>query len=176
MNRHLWVKLLPDRVVVAIATLGPIGNIKHAPGTWGTLAGVIWFTLAYWNLNYLASLLFSFLSLYIAVQICGEAEIRLAMRDPGKIVLDEFAAIPFCFIGLQPLMQSGFGWAVVLAGFLFFRLFDVLKPFGINRLQNLPGGVGVVADDLAAALATAICIHLLAALAYYKGYLEFINH
>lgn len=172
MKQHLWVKILPEKVVVNVATLGPVGNIKTAPGTWGSLAGIIWFSVAFWNLNYLGTLLFSLLSLYIAVQICWEAELRLGLRDPGKIVLDEFVVIPLCFIGSKPLLHTGIGWVVLLAGFLFFRLFDVLKPFGIKRLQDLPGGVGVVADDLAAAVLTSIALHVLAVIAFYAGYLE----
>ena len=172
MKQHLWVKLLPDSVVVGLATLGPVGNWKPAPGTWGSLAGIVWFAVAFWNLNYLGTLLFTFLSLYIAVQICWEAEVRLQLRDPGKIVLDEFVAIPICFVGLQTLLHSGIGWLVLLAGFLLFRLFDVLKPFGIKKLQDFPGGVGVVIDDVAAAFATCVSLFLLAFLADYLGYLE----
>ena len=55
-------------------------------------------------------------------------------------------------------------WAIFLTGFALFRLFDIVKPFGIRRLQNLPDGWGVVADDVAAALATAATLHVLAAL------------
>lgn len=172
MKQHLWVKLLPDSVVIGIATLGPIGNLKPAPGTWGSVVGIVWFSVAFWNLNYLATLLFTFLSLYIAVQICWEAEFRLQMRDPGKIVLDEFAAIPVCFIGLQRLLHSDIGWLVLLAGFLLFRLFDIWKPLGIKKLQDCPGGLGVVLDDIAAAFATCVCLFILAISADYLGYLE----
>ena len=172
MKQHLWVKLLPDSVVVGLATLGPIGNLKPAPGTWGSLAGIIWFSVAFWNLNYLATLLFTFLSLYLAVQICWEAEVRLQLRDPGKIVLDEFVAIPICFVGLQPLLHSGIGWLVLLAGFLLFRLFDILKPLGIKKLQDYPGGVGFVLDDVAAGFATCVSLFILAFVADYLGYLE----
>jgi phosphatidylglycerophosphatase A len=52
------------------------------------------------------------------------------------------------------------GWPLILAGFALFRFFDVLKPFGIARLQNLPGGIGCVADDLAAGAASCVCLHL----------------
>lgn len=172
MKQHLWVKFLPKNLVINLATLGPIGKFRHAPGTWGSLAGIIWFSVAYWNLNYLAILLFSFLSLYLAVQICWEAEILLDLRDPGKIVIDEFVVIPLCFMGLQKLLQSEIGWLVILVGFLIFRLFDVLKPFGIKELQNYPGGIGVVADDLAAAVLTSIVIHILVIITYYQGFLD----
>jgi phosphatidylglycerophosphatase A len=58
------------------------------------------------------------------------------------------------------IAQQG-GWPVVLAGFVLFRIYDIKKPFGISRLQNLPGGIGCVADDLAAALAACVSLHLL---------------
>jgi phosphatidylglycerophosphatase A len=51
-------------------------------------------------------------------------------------------------------------WQILLAGFALFRFYDILKPLGIGRLQDLPGGWGVVADDLGAALATAVTLHL----------------
>ena len=63
-------------------------------------------------------------------------------------------------------------WLVVLLGFLFFRLFDVLKPFGIKKLQDYPGGIGVVVDDVAAAFATCITLYVLAIAADYAGLLE----
>ncbi len=175
MKQHLWVKALPDHVVISIATLGPIGNFKPAPGTWGTVAGIIWFSIAYWNLNLLGTLVFSAVSIYLAIQICWEAENRLKMRDPGKIVLDEFVAIPLCFIGTPQLLHSDFAWVVVLLVFLFFRLFDIWKPFGIKKLQNYPGGIGVVVDDLAAALLTAAVLYLLAFFAVSAGYIGYIE-
>ncbi|MCB1122592.1 MAG: phosphatidylglycerophosphatase A [Verrucomicrobiae bacterium] len=172
MNRHLWVRLLPDRVVINVATLGPLGNIKPAPGTWGSLAGIVWFVIAYWNLNYLASLLFALLSMYVAIQFCWEAEIRLGLRDPGKIVLDEFVAIPFCFVGLDRFLHTDIGWVILLLGFLFFRLFDVWKPLGIRKLQDYPGGIGVVIDDVVAAFATCVVLYVIVISAYYGGLLE----
>ncbi|SVE07825.1 uncharacterized protein METZ01_LOCUS460679, partial [marine metagenome] len=78
----------------------------------------------------------------------------------------------FCFIGLQRILHSDIGWLMVLLGFIFFRVFDVLKPFGIKKLQDYPGGVGVVIDDIAAALATCILLYILALTTYYGGWLE----
>jgi phosphatidylglycerophosphatase A len=69
-------------------------------------------------------------------------------------------------------LHTPVAWLVVLLGFFFFRLFDVLKPFGIKRLQDYPGGVGVVIDDVAAGVATAFVLYALAFAAVYTGYLE----
>ncbi len=103
----------------------------------------------------------SVVAAYVAVGFCGEAEIRLKEKDPGKVVLDEVVVMPLCFLGWKALPALAPSWVALLAGFALFRLFDILKPFGIARLQNLPGGWGVVADDAAAALASCVSLHAL---------------
>jgi len=159
--RHPWIRFIPSGVIVGLARLGPIGRIKFAPGTWGSVAGVFFVVLAFWHRNPVTHLLFATILAYLAIQICGEAEDRLGKRDPGEIVLDEFVAIPFCFFGLDPfLMDAGFSWWVLLLGFALFRVFDILKPFGIKKIQDLPGGIGCVADDIAAALAVMVILNI----------------
>jgi phosphatidylglycerophosphatase A len=158
----LWLRVLPSRVVINIATLGPVGRVKKGPGTAGTVVGLIWFTLFFYQGSLLAYLLLGGFSIWLAVAICGEAEVRMGRSDPSEVVLDEFVAVPFCFLGLHPYLLEGRGWAVVLAGFLLFRFFDIAKPLGIRSLQRMHGGAGVVIDDLAAAFATCICLHILA--------------
>ena len=80
------------------------------------------------------------------------------MRDPGKIILDEFVAVPFCFLPIISNSYSAFG---IILGFAFFRLLDVKKPIFINSLQNLDGGLGCVADDIAAALISCLILNAL---------------
>lgn len=162
-QRPLWLRLLPSPIVIAIATLGPVGRVRKAPGTVGSVAGLVWFTLAFYQVTLAGYLILGGLSVVVAILFCGEAEVRLQKVDPAEIVLDEFVAIPFCFIGLQAYLFEGPGrdWLILLAGFLLFRLFDIVKPFGIRKLQRLHGGLGVVADDFAAAFATALCLHIL---------------
>ena len=155
-------------MVINFATLGPIGRIRKAPGTWGSVAGLLYFTLFFYPLGVLGTVLFGLVGGYFAVAMCGEAEFRLGKRDPGEIVLDEFVAIPFCFMGWPTIALTlphwAAPWAVFLAGFGLFRLFDIWKPLVIGKLQSLPDGWGVVADDIAAALATNITLHALAML------------
>lgn len=146
------------------ATIGPVGRIRKAPGTWGSVAGLLYFTLFFYDLGIFGTLLIGGLGVYLAIAMCGEAEFRLGKRDPGEIVLDEFVAIPFCFLAWQPLMRVAPPWAIFLAGFALFRFFDILKPLGISKLQDLPDGWGVVADDVAAALATNLTLHVIAAI------------
>lgn len=155
-----WPQEWSTRLVVACATLGPLGRRLPAPGTWGSLAGLLYFTVLFQGHGVFATLLWSAIGAYVAVGICGEAEKRLGKTDPGEVVLDEFVAMPLCFLGWQWTAQLWPKWAVLLGGFALFRLFDILKPFGIRRLQALPRGWGVVADDVAAALVACATLHI----------------
>ena len=110
---------------------------------------------------------------YVAVAFCGEAEFRLGRKDPGEVILDEFVAMPLCFLGFPRLeLGSPRAWmtaALLGGGFALFRLFDIAKPLGIRRLQDLPGGWGVVLDDTAAALASCAVLHGAAALWLWRS-------
>lgn len=157
-----WAARLPSGFVKSLATLGPLGRKLPAPGTWGSAAGVLYALVFFGNLRWEQTLVWTLLASYGAVAICGEAERRLGKRDPGEIVLDEFVVIPLVFIGTQAgAVGTWPAWLGLLAGFALFRLFDILKPFGISRLQRWPGGWGVVADDFAAALAACASLHFL---------------
>lgn len=155
-----WPRVLPTRFVTACATLGPLGRKLPAPGTWGSLAGLLYFVLFFQRAGIGAILIATAIAGYLAVGLCGEAEVRLRKRDPGSIVLDEVIAIPLCFLGWRTLPDLAPAWAIWMTGFALFRLFDIWKPFGISRLQLLPVGWGVVADDLAAALAACATLHV----------------
>ncbi len=163
----IWPRFLPSRIVLACARLGPIGLARHAPGTWGSLAGLLYQLLIFHWLPFTLSgrvtwFFFAGVGIWFAIAMCGEAEFRLGVRDPGEVILDEFVAMPLCFIN-WPAMAVG-PWArwpiaIYLAGFALFRLFDITKPIGIKKLQELPGGWGVVVDDLAAALLSCAALH-----------------
>ena len=158
-----WTRALSTPLVVNLATLGPVGRIKKAPGTWGSVAGLFFYVVFFHYASPIGFIFLAALSAYFSVAICDAAEKRLQMRDPGMIVLDEFVAVPLVFIGMggqYGLIAENGGWPVLLAGFILFRVFDILKPFGISRLQNLPGGLGCTVDDLAAAFAACVCLHL----------------
>jgi len=159
-----WPRFLPTSTVLGWARLGPVGRLRKAPGTWGSVAGLAYFVVIFHSLSTGAVLLLSAVTIYLAAALCGEAEVRLGRRDPGEVVLDEFVVLPLCFVEWPLMTKAAPAWAVFLAGFGLFRLYDILKPFGIRRLQDLPGGWGVVIDDVAAALATCATLHVGAAL------------
>lgn len=157
----IWPRALPNGVVLGGATLGPLGRRLPAPGTWGSCAGLLYFMVFLFPLTTLGLALASAVGLYLAVGLCGEAAVRLRKRDPGEVVLDEFMAMPLCFLGWREIALQGWpNWVIFLAGLALFRLFDIAKPLGIARLQEWPGGWGIVADDAAAALAACATLHL----------------
>jgi phosphatidylglycerophosphatase A len=160
LTQPSWPRLLPRSLIIGCATLGPLGQNTPAPGTWGSLAGVLYFTTFYQHAPIGAVLIGSIIGGYLAVGMCGEAEVRLRKKDPGEIVLDEVIAIPLCFLGWRTLLNVAPAWVLLLAGFALFRLFDIWKPGAIRQLQSLPAGWGVVADDFAAALAACATLHI----------------
>lgn len=142
-----------------------VGRLKHAPGTWGSLVGMIvvlllMLTGATWL--YCACVL---MGLVLSVWLCGQAENILGAKDHQSIVLDEIAAVPVCFLGpvmavslpsgkippVGELMTTRY-LLLALGMFAGFRLFDIWKPWPVRQSQRLPGGWGVTADDLLAAL------------------------
>ena len=102
------------------------------------------------------------LTLTLPPELLAEASRRLGKKDPGEVNLDEFIVMPLVFLGWRSGHAATWpDWAALLAGFGLFRLYDILKPFGISRLQRWPNGWGIVADDFAAALAACGTLHLL---------------
>ncbi len=151
------------RALGTLSTLGPVGRRLPAPGTWGSVCGVIFYWFAFQGINapgtLLQFLIWAALLVVIAVPVCEAGEKMLGKTDPGEVNFDEFAVMPICFAGLGEVMASSANtlyW--LLAGFVLFRLFDIFKPFYIKNLQNLKGGWGVVADDFAAAVLTCVCL------------------
>ena len=148
--------------MVPLATLGPLGRLP-APGTWGSAAGLLWWWLVVdkvvrpHGLGHQVA--FCALSVLAAVFLCGAAAAILGRKDPQEVVLDEAACMPLVFIGLQFPPGRQLLW--VLVGFALFRFLDIAKPLGIRRLQALPSGLGIVADDLAAALVANAVLRLL---------------
>lgn len=153
-------RVMPPAFMVPLATLGPIGRKLPAPGTWGSLAGVLYFTVFFQRLNVVENLVASGIGACVAALICGAAEVRMGRKDPGEVILDEFVAMPLCFLWWPDLVHRWPIWAVLLGGFALFRFFDILKPLGISKLQAIPGGWGVVIDDTAAALAACGSLHI----------------
>lgn len=160
-----WPRIFPSRVVCAVATLGPVGRRLPAPGTWGSLAGLLYFTVLFRHSRWEVSFAWTVVLSYVAVALCGDAARRIGRPDPGEVILDEFIVMPLVFLGWRSGYLGGWPeWVALLAGFGLFRFYDILKPLGIARLQSWPGGWGIVVDDFAAALAACGTLHFAAIL------------
>jgi phosphatidylglycerophosphatase A len=142
-----------------------IGRIPVAPGTFGSLLGLLWFWLLLASGSVSVLVLGSLAGIAVSVWLCGVAEESLGCKDPGSVVLDEVAAMPVCFIAWSALFLyrngslpsvyetlSGHRWAIIAVVFAAFRLFDVVKPWPVRQSQSLPGGWGITIDDLLAAV------------------------
>lgn len=147
------------------------GRSPVAPGTVGSFLGLLWFGLLSLPGSTLLMSVGIGISCLAAVPICARAERLLGMKDPGSVVLDEIVALPIGYLGVWcvDLMVRGeapgpaLGWTWqgcgwLGSGFVLFRLLDALKPPPIGRFQDLPGGWGIVADDVAAALVTGVVL------------------
>ncbi len=128
--------------IVLLASGFGLGLIPKAPGTFGTLLGLVLAVLFPDNIFLITGIA------VLGIWICQEAEKTLQEHDSPKIVVDEIAGY----------LIAVYTWdgIYLIIGFLLFRFLDILKPAPINRLQRLPGGLGVMADDLAAGLITNI--------------------
>ena len=160
-------------MIVTLSTLGPFGKLK-APGTWGSVVGLVWWVLIVQKLavprGWIHEICFNGLVILTAVFICGAAVELLKKKDPSEVVLDEMAAMPLVFLA-NPFINSSslMGWFFLLAGFGLFRFFDIVKPLGIRWFENLPGGWGVVLDDVVAAIYANLTLHLIIlGLSYFK--------
>ncbi len=145
------------------------GRISVAPGTFGSLIGLLWFAALLVVGNFWVFLTGTLTGLALSVWFCGAAEKLLKQTDPGSIVLDEITAMPVCFLpwvisqwqrtGAMPAPEFFFSartWHLTAIIFALFRLFDVWKPWPVRQSQRLPGGWGVTMDDVLAAVYVAL--------------------
>src|SRR5262245_28801521 len=141
------------------------GRVPVAPGTVGSVIGVVWFALLMGTGRVWALILGTAVGLAISVWLCDDAERMLVEKDPGSVIIDEISAMPVCFFGWVGLVIwktgsapnvgeffSGRNFLFTLGIFAAFRFFDVVKPWPIRQSQALSGGWGVTIDDLLAAV------------------------
>lgn len=134
-----------EKVALVLATGFGLGWSPVAPGTVGSLAGppLVW-GWQQLELPFVVSLLASILLALAGIPICARAARTLGIYDPAAVVYDEIVAFTLVFLAVDVNLTTG------IIGFLWFRLFDITKPGPIQRLDRWPGGLGIMADDLAA--------------------------
>jgi phosphatidylglycerophosphatase A len=146
-------------LAVAVCTVGGVGRLRPAPGTWGSLvaavvaaAGLLTLPIG-WHRPALASAI-------LVVTLAGLALAPAAVRrfddpDPGPIVIDEVAGTWLAIACLPAHALAEPVWGIVLATLLF-RVFDIAKPWPVGWCERLPGSLGIMADDLMAGILAGI--------------------
>lgn len=151
-----------------LATGFGAGFLWPAPGTWGSLLGLVLFV------PLLAPLPWTWqLAAGVALTLLGTAAAQRAAPglggdDPSAVVIDEWAAMWLSLVAVA----TPLGW---LLAFLSFRVFDIIKPFPGRRLESLEGGLGIMADDVVAALYTQLAVRLLWAAGTWAGMSVFMT-
>ncbi|MCK5543349.1 MAG: phosphatidylglycerophosphatase A [Desulfobacterales bacterium] len=143
-----------NKVIIFVATGGGLGKIPFAPGTFGTFAGILFvFILKIINPAYET---FCVVTLIVfAIWIADEAEKILKQKDPGCIVIDEIAGYVVTMVSIPLSIYT------IIAGFILFRFFDIIKPFPVKYFEKkFKGGPGIVLDDLVAGLLSAFVLKI----------------
>jgi len=144
-----------DKLVIFLATGFYAGNMPVAPGTFGTAVGLVfcWVLSLAGIFPYLAA---TCAVILFSVWIAHETEKLLDQKDPGRIVIDEIAGILVTFAGVEFTVLSA------IFGFFIFRGFDIVKPFPIRAVEKrVPGGAGVVLDDVIAGIMSNVVLRIL---------------
>jgi phosphatidylglycerophosphatase A len=132
--------VIKERISRWFATCSYVGYLPFAPGTWGSLLGCIF---VYFFPSLINPLVIAFIA--IAAVVTSERA-RGDKKDPGHIVIDEFVGVLVTMAGHELTILALF------EGFILFRAFDILKPYPIRKVERLPGGLGIVADDVLAGI------------------------
>jgi phosphatidylglycerophosphatase A len=133
-----------------VATFFGIGRLHPGPGTWGSAATVlVWTLIAYelpLNLRAPAAICLAALVTVIGIPAATRTARAYSKKDPQFVVIDEVAGqlIALIFVPLS--------WKTFLAAFILFRAFDITKPPPVRQLEKLPEGFGIVLDDVAAGI------------------------
>lgn len=158
---------------VLLATVGGVGYAPFAPGTFGAAVGLPLSLVTGWAAARLASVGLPALAIeaalvaaicLVGIPICTRAAAAIGRKDPGMIVFDETASMPLALLVVPSEARNG---TMLAVAFVLLRIFDIAKPFPCRTLERLPAGLGIMADDWAAAAWTAACL----AVARWQGWI-----
>jgi phosphatidylglycerophosphatase A len=139
-----------SRLAWLIATFFGVGHLQPGSGTWAAAITVLlWWTASHWippSWLLAVAVITSAAITLLGIPTSTVAARESGIKDPGFVVIDEVAGQMIALIGV-PLH-----WKYLLAGFILFRSFDIVKPFPLRRLERLPGGTGIMLDDVGAGL------------------------
>lgn len=142
-----------------VATFFGIGFAKPGPGTWASLSiTLLWGGLARYvepELRPAYAVAIVLATLVLGIPAATRVGRASGNSDPSQVVIDEVTGQMIAFVGV-PL-----NWQCLLAGLILFRVFDIVKPFPLRRLERLPEGFGVMLDDVGAGLYALACMQLM---------------
>ncbi|TDF39795.1 phosphatidylglycerophosphatase A [Alteromonadaceae bacterium M269] len=153
MDKSLRSKLSLKNPIHFLALGFGSGLAPFMPGTFGSLAALPVVYVVF-SLPLVFSLILIALSCIVGIWICGKTADDMGVHDHSGIVWDEIAGMLVTFLGIA------ISWQTLVAGFLLFRLFDIVKPWPISYLdKHLDGGLGIMLDDILAGIAACACLH-----------------
>lgn len=135
------------------ATAFGIGRLPSAPGTWASFAAVLIAVPVMWLTGWMGMAVFALVTTIFGIWVCERYAEETGIEDPKECVIDEFAGqwITCAIAGMAAMPGApALSWIGFVLAFLMFRLFDIAKPWPINRAENLRGGLGIMADDVVA--------------------------
>jgi phosphatidylglycerophosphatase A len=143
-----------DWAIAAFTSVLFVGYAPFFSGTIGSVPGaVVAFCLGD---RPLALLLLAFVLFVLGTLASSHGERIFGRKDPREVVIDEFVGMLVAFLWLPVTLQS------LAAAFLLFRLFDIWKPFPARKFEDIPGGLGIMADDLVAGIYANLTYRILA--------------
>ncbi|HDZ26788.1 hypothetical protein LCGC14_0652820 [marine sediment metagenome] len=148
-----------------IATFFGVGYFPVAPGTLTSLIVVLLYKFYLHSLSWPFYLLLLVLLFSVGIFTSTKYSLEIKKHDPRRIVIDE--AFGQLLVLFQIGESWGTGWLPLLSCFLLFRIFDIIKPFPIKKVETLPDGWGIVMDDLVAAVYAGVIINLYLLLKFY---------
>jgi phosphatidylglycerophosphatase A len=145
---------LKEKLSLFLATGCYVGLIEIIPGTVGSFAALpLCFLFSLFTIK--AAIVGIVLFILLSILVADVTEKITRQKDPGCVVIDEYAGMLVTFLGVQ------FTWMSAILGFFIFRFFDILKPFPIRAIERkLPGGAGVVLDDVLAGVFSNIALRI----------------
>jgi phosphatidylglycerophosphatase A len=144
-----------------IATALGIGTVSKMPGTLASAAAMAVFLLTGWN-----NILLIISIAIIGTIASGRYAAAVSREDPGEVVIDEIAGYLTAVLG--------FGRDFAVVGFFLFRIVDILKPFPVRQMERLPGGIGIMADDIAGGVMVNLLLRAMEWL-FFEGGLERVS-
>ncbi len=156
MNYCGWGVSLLDTLSLFFCRVGVAGLAPHAPGTWGTLVAALFAPIWFMPLPTTGRVLVLGILFFLGALASTRVEQTLQCEDPSQIVIDEFVGLWLVLLPFAKVSPTE-----LLLAFIFFRFFDIVKPWPVNAAEHwMRQGFGIMLDDVVAALMAMACLGL----------------